>query len=595
MSATASRICRRELPGDSANAWGARLPPLLRELYRCRGIRADAELSCELVALPAPQMLGLDAGAAVLDEALSTGQRILVLGDYDADGATACALVVSALRAFGAVAVEYLVPNRFSDGYGLCPEVLPKLLQRSPAVVITVDNGITAVEAAAQLATAGVVLIVTDHHLPGSELPTAAAIINPNQPDCPFPAKSLAGVGVAFYLMAALRARLRERGHFNTERVEPAMGDYLDLVALGTVADMVPLEHANRILVHQGLKRIRAGRARPGIAELLRMGGRLPGRAVASDLSFGVAPLLNAAGRLDDISIGIECLLSSEPASAREIAQRLRGLNQRRRRIESSMQREAQDALSALKHAELQAGGELPWGLCLCRNDFHVGVIGLLASRLKERYHRPVFVLAPVEGGLLRGSGRSIPGFHLRDALAEINAAHPGLLERFGGHAGAAGLTMARAGRVDFERAFDAVVRHHLDADALRAVVWSDGELAATSFDMETARQLRYAGPWGQHFPEPTFDGCFRLLSSKALGQNREHRHLSLSPEQGGPVVEGVLFRAAERGVIGKLPERLRVAYKLNLNEFRGEERLQLVLEWVEAAESGLEEGRVDG
>ncbi len=568
----ASVICRRDQPtGVDATAWGAQLPPLLRELYHRRGICSDAELSCELSELPAPEMLGLDDGAAVLDEALRAGRRILVLGDYDADGATACTLVVSALRAFGAEAVEYMVPNRFSDGYGLCPEVLPRLLARNPDLVITVDNGITAVDAAAQLATAGVSLVITDHHLAGPELPTAAAIINPNQPGCPFPAKSLAGVGVAFYLMAALRARLRRREHFTADRVEPAMTDYLDLVAVGTVADMVPLEQANRILVHQGLQRIRAGRARPGIDELLRIGGRLPGRVVASDLSFGVAPLLNAAGRLDDIGIGIDCLLSTELSAAREIATRLRGLNQRRRRIEAGMQREAQRALAALERAEQQQGAALPWGLCLCRDDFHAGVIGLLAARLKERHHRPVFVLAPVDGGLLRGSGRSIPGFHLRDALAEIDVLQPGLMQRFGGHAAAAGLTMEHAGLAHFEAAFDAVARRHLDADDLRAVVWSDGELTASAFNLETARQLRYAGPWGQRFPEPVFDGCFRVLRSRALGQKGEHFRLSLEPEAGGPVVEGVLFRAAERGLNGKqFPQRLRAAYQLDLNEFRG-------------------------
>lgn len=560
----------------------AAVHPLLWRVYQTRGIRNTDELERGLEALiPPERMGGLTQAVAVLRDALVMQRRILIVGDFDADGASSCALAVRCLRAFGHRAVDYLVPNRFAFGYGLTPEIVEHARSKAPDVIVTVDNGVSSVEGVAAARALGWQVVVTDHHLPGRQLPAPDALVNPNLPDNDFPSKALAGVGVIFYVLLGLRRRLREDGWFDKQAIAvPNMADYLDLVALGTVADVVPLDHNNRVLVHQGLQRIRAGRCKPGITALLQVAGRQPQRVQAADIGFAVGPRLNAAGRIDDMSLGIDCLLADEPEQAHGFAVELDRLNRERRSIEAQMKQQAEAILDTWAPDDDDG---LPWGLCLFREDWHQGVIGILAARIKERHHRPVIAFAAAGEGELKGSARSIPGLHIRDALDQVAAQFPGLLEKFGGHAMAAGMSL-RADRFDeFAAAFDSVVRQRLDADDLDEVIQSDGAVPADELTLETARALLDGGPWGQGFPEPLFDGEFDVVSSRIVGEH--HWKLVLRPAAGGAPLDAIAFHAVD--TLPRMPARIHAAYRLDENEWQGRISLQLRVECMyEASEA---------
>ena len=563
------RIEARPLPAilpDLGN-----LPPLLTRLYAARGVQSAAELDKGLARLiPYQQLKGMDAAVELLVHGLQQGQRMLIVGDFDADGATASTVGMLGLRMLGAAHVDYLVPNRFEYGYGLTPEIVAVALEREPQLLITVDNGISSVEGVAAAKAAGLTVLVTDHHLPGAELPAADAIVNPNQPGCEFPSKALAGVGVMFYVLLALRARLRELGWFTAQRPEPNLGELLDLVALGSVADVVPLDANNRILVHQGLARIRAGRARPGLRAILEVAGRDHRRITSTDLGFILGPRLNAAGRLDDMALGIECLLCEDEALARDMAVQLDQLNQDRKAIEQGMQREA---LAQLKDLPLE---DMPFGLCLFEADWHQGVIGILASRLKERYHRPAIAFADAGNGVLKGSARSVPGLHIRDALDAVAARHPQLISKFGGHAMAAGLSLPQENFAAFAAAFDAEVRRQLCEDDLTGRLLSDGALSIEEFHLPLAKELRNAGPWGQHFPEPLFHGVFQLVQQRVVGER--HLKVVLKSECGSVQLDGIAFGVDREIWPNPTVRWVELAYKLDVNEYRGQESVQLLI-----------------
>ena len=551
------------------------LPPLLTRLYAARGVLAPSELDKSLARLiPYQQLKGIEAAVDLLVQAIDDQQRILIVGDFDADGATASTVGVLGLRLLGAAHVDYLVPNRFEYGYGLTPEIVAVALAREPQLLVTVDNGISSVEGVAAAKEAGLKVLVTDHHLPGVQLPAADAIVNPNQPGCEFPSKALAGVGVIFYVLMALRARLRAMGRY-AQSPQPNIGELLDLVALGSVADVVPLDANNRILVHQGLERIRAGRSRPGIRAILEVARREPARVTSTDLGFIVGPRLNAAGRLDDMSLGIECLLCTDPQAAHDMAGQLDQLNQDRKLIEQGMQREA---LAQLKDLPVES---MPFGLCLFDADWHQGVIGILASRLKERYHRPTIAFADAGGGLLKGSARSVPGFHIRDALDAVAARFPLLISKFGGHAMAAGLSLPEENFPAFAEAFDAEVRRQLCEEDLTGRLLSDGSLAVEEFHLELARALRHAGPWGQHFPEPLFHGVFQLVEQRVVGER--HLKVVLKSECGSLKLDGIAFGIDREVWPNPTIRWVELAYKLDLNEFRGNETVQLLIAHIEA------------
>jgi single-stranded-DNA-specific exonuclease len=573
------RIVRRIAPPAVADL-PVELHPVLRRVYAARAVESaeDYEYSLDRL-LPLATLGGLSTAVDLLQDAITAHRRILVVGDFDADGATSCALCMRALGAMGASDVRYLVPNRFDYGYGLTPEIVAVAADLDPALIITVDNGISShdgVEAARQL---GIRVLITDHHLAGETLPAADAIVNPNLPGDPFPSKYLAGVGVAFYVMLALRARLRESGWFGQQGiVEPNLAQYLDLVALGTVADVVPLDRNNRILVQQGLMRIRAGRCVPGISALLDAGNRNPRGAVADDLGFAVGPRLNAAGRLDDMSLGIECLLADDESAARDMAQQLDALNRDRKEIEAEMQAQALTALGELDLPD----DDLPTGLCLFDPEWHQGVIGILAARIKQRFHRPAIVFARSQNDEIKGSARSVPGLHIRDVLGAVATRHPGMVGKFGGHAMAAGLTLAESDFDAFSRAFDAEVSKHLSADDLATVIWSDGQLDDDELSLDTARLLREGGPWGQGFPAPVFDGDFTILGQRVVGDH--HLKLSLQPVAGHSRIDGIAFNTPA------LPpgcEQARMAYRLDVNEYRGLLTPQLIVEYIETAGDG--------
>ncbi|MEJ2345275.1 MAG: single-stranded-DNA-specific exonuclease RecJ [Gammaproteobacteria bacterium] len=571
------RIVRRRVPAGAD--WGD-LHPVLQRVYAARAVKSPADLDRSLEGLARVECLrGVQQAVAVLEAAVVGGRRILVVGDFDADGATSCALAVRLLRDLGASWVHYLVPNRFEYGYGLTPEIVEVAAQWSPDVIVTVDNGISSVEGVSAARERGMQVVVTDHHLPGSVLPGADAIVNPNQPHDTFPSKHLAGVGVIFYVLLALRARLRDTDWFQRRIVEvPNLADRLDLVALGTVADVVPLDHNNRILVEQGLRRIRAGRCCPGILALLEVANRSPRRLVAADLGFAVGPRLNAAGRLEDMSLGIECLLTDDAARARELAVKLDALNRERREIESQMREQAMAEIERL-HLDPDSAG-LPTALCLFDESWHQGVIGIVASRVKERLHRPVIAFAPAGDGEIKGSARSIPGLHVRDALDAVATRHPGLINKFGGHAMAAGLSLKRGDLDAFRDAFEQEVRSHLDDADLEGVVHSDGELAVGELGLELAQVLRAGGPWGQGFPEPVFDGVFEVLDERVVGE--KHLKLVVRPLGGDIALDAIAFNALEHGWPTGAA-RLRLAYRLDVNEFRGNSSPQLVVEYMEA------------
>jgi len=562
------------------------ISPLLTRLYAARGVQSSAELDRGLRALlPYQQLAGIDAAVAVLCAALEQQQSILIVGDFDADGATASSVAVLALRMLGAAQVDYLVPNRFEYGYGLTPEIVAVALQRQPDLLVTVDNGISSIEGVAAAKAAGLRVLVTDHHLPGEQLPQADAIVNPSQPGCAFPSKAMAGVGVIFYVMLALRAALRERGWFagrgEPSLAEPNLAELLDLVALGTVADVVPLDANNRILVHQGLARIRAGRCRPGIRALLEVAGRAADKLISTDLGFIVGPRLNAAGRLDDMSLGIECLLTEDEGLALDMARELDGLNRDRKSIERDMQQQALKTLDAMQLDE----ADLPFGLCLFDAEWHQGVIGILASRLKDRFHRPVIAFADAGGGQIKGSARSVAGLHIRDALDAVAAQHPQLISKFGGHAMAAGLSLAVEHFDAFRQAFDAEVRRQLSAADLTGRLLSDGDLQSHELCMQTAGQLREAGPWGQHFPEPLFHGDFKLVQQRLVGER--HLKMLLQLPAGHELYDAIAFNIDPQCWPNPQVTLVRVAYTLDINEFRGRQSLQLMVRHVEALPVG--------
>ena len=570
------KLIRRRPADPAASLSDADLHPLLARIYTTRGVRTPAELDLALAQLlPPAQLRNADAAAVLLADAVAADKKLLVIGDFDADGATSTALAVSLLRQFGAREVDYLVPNRFEYGYGLTPEIVELAATRDPAVIITVDNGIASLDGVESARARGIATLITDHHLAGRTLPRADVIVNPNQPGCAFPSKNLAGVGVIFYVMLALRAQLRLRGWF-AQRAEPNLAHYTDLVALGTVADVVPLDHNNRILVAAGLQRIRAGLARPGIAALLDVASRDPRTVVASDLGFAVGPRINAAGRLDDMSIGIECLLSEDPARAAALAMQLHRLNQDRRLIESDMQ---EQALRELARLELVQEAEPPLAMTLYQPGWHQGVIGILASRIKDRIHRPTIAFADGDPGQIKGSARSIPGIHIRDILDAVAVRHPGLISKFGGHAMAAGLSLATQDYEAFSRAFVEEVARHAEDVELQAVLDSDGELAEADFQLELATALRFAGPWGQHFPEPVFDGVFQIVSQRLVGE--KHLKLVLFPASGSVLLDAIAFNVDLAVWPDPSIEQVEIAYRLDVNEYRGQRSVQLMVEHI--------------
>jgi single-stranded-DNA-specific exonuclease len=555
---------RRRAP--NAGHFAAPLHPVLRRVYAARGIEnaSDLDLSLDRL-LPVGSLEGLDAATRLLAAHRAAG-RVLVIGDFDADGATSTALVVRALRGMNFAHVDFLVPNRFRFGYGLTPEIVALAASRTPSLIVTVDNGVSSVAGVEAAREIGVPVLVTDHHLPGAVLPRAAVIVNPNLPDSRFGSRALAGVGVAFYMVAALAKALGEQAF--------KVADLLDLVALGTVADVVPLDHNNRILVSQGIKRIRAGRCVPGIRALLEAAGRRHEQLTAADLGFAVAPRLNAAGRLTDMSVGIACLLAEQPDEARRLAGLLNTLNEERREIEQRMQLEAVGLADALRFGD--AAESL--GVCLFDESWHQGVVGLVAGRIKDRLHRPVIAFARAEDGSLRGSARSVSGVNVRDALDSIATARPGLIDRFGGHAMAAGLTLSEANLPAFKIAFAAEIALRADRDSLTGVIYSDGALSGEELCIETALALRSAGPWGQGFPEPVFDGQFRIVDARIVGG--KHMKLMLDANHGaGEPIDAIAFGhlsgpSADVGL--KSGATIQLAYRLEINEFRGAERLQL-------------------
>ena len=555
---------------------------ILNRVYANRNIQSEEDLNYSISKLlPFDKLKGISQAAALISDAIKNESTIVIVGDFDVDGATSTTVAVKALRSMGAAKVEFLVPNRFEFGYGLTPEIVAVAVERfNPDIIITVDNGISSLEGVKAAKALNLTVVVTDHHLPAETLPIADAIVNPNQPDDEFPSKMLAGVGVIFYVMLALRSLLREQGWFEEKNIpEPNLAELLDLVALGTVADVVPLDYNNRILVSQGLARIRSGRVCVGIKALIDIAGRTSERLIASDFGFAIAPRLNAAGRLDDMSLGINCLLSNDVAEAHTIAQQLDEINHARRDIEADMK---QQAMTILDDMHLDENKSLPFGLCLFDDGFHEGVVGIIASRIKDQWNRPVIVFAKTDDGLLKGSGRSIKGLHIRDALDSVATKHPQLITKFGGHAMAAGLTIAEANYELFTKSFDEEVRRHLDEDDLQGVIISDGELLESEFSMTTAEELRYAGPWGQTFQEPVFDGVFNVINKRIVGE--KHLKLSLQPVNSNLEIDAIAFNVTDED----WPEQTlqaNIAYRLDVNVFRGNKNLQLMVEHIEPYE----------
>ncbi|WP_234399154.1 single-stranded-DNA-specific exonuclease RecJ [Pseudoalteromonas sp. T1lg75] len=551
----------------------AQLHPVIRQLYAARGVSDPAQIDNSVSTLHDFRLFrDIDKAAALLLESLTKQEKVLIVGDFDADGATSTATLMQGLQMFGFARVDYLVPDRFNFGYGLSVELAEHIIGLAPDLVITVDSGISCINGIARVKEAGIKVLVTDHHLQGEHLPNADAIVNPNRHDCQFPSKSIAGVGVAFYLLIAFRHALREANWFEQQgQAEPNLGNLLDLVALGTVADVVALDDNNRTLVYQGLARIRSGRTRPGIDALIEVARRNRARLSASDFGFALAPRLNAAGRLDDMSLGIACLLAPEINQARRIAGELDALNAERKEIEQGMQQEAQAALSRLSLGTNQ----VPDALCLYQQDWHQGVIGILAGRLKEQHHRPTAIFAAGDNGQLKGSCRSIEGVHMRDVLAHMHAQHPGLIVKFGGHAMAAGLSIEEARFSEFQQAFVAEVAKELTEEAKECVLLTDGELPADCFSLDFAELLRQAGPFGQHFPEPVFEHTFELLQQRIVGE----KHLKLVlRHQSGRVVDAIAFNIDVRAWPDTQVRYVHLAYQLDINEFRGQFSLQLIV-----------------
>ena len=546
---------------------------MLDAIFAARGIREAAELSYALRDLPSPHSLaGIEQAITLLVEAVEQHQRILIIGDYDADGATSTALAVTALRMLGAAQVDFLLPNRFDYGYGLSPPIADLAAEREPDLIITVDNGIASVEGVARARELGIKVLVTDHHLAPEVLPEADAIVNPNMPDDTSGLNNLAGVGVIFYVMLGLRQALQQRGFFG-ERV-PQLGELLDIVAVGTVADVVPLDRINRILVEQGLRRIRAGKTRPGINALIRVAGRTREALCATDIGFGLGPRLNAAGRLEDMRIGVQCLLSEDPVAALDLATELDSLNRRRREIEQEMRDEASVILESERLTDTR---QVPAALCLYEPHWHQGVVGILASRVKDQIHRPVIVFASDDNGQIKGSGRSIEGVHLRDALDAVATRHPGLITKFGGHAMAAGLSIAEVDFDAFQQAFACEVAERLKGINADRCYLTDGSLQGSDMTLPLAEALRFAAPWGQGFPAPLFDGEFDVVNARLLKE--KHLKLRVRAPEDETIFDAIAFNNAP----DPLPSgQVRLVYRLEINEFRGERNVQLMVEYLD-------------
>lgn len=583
------RTIPKTTPADTQLNLGE-LHPVLRRIYQVRQIQDPRQLDYSLQQLlPFTALKGIGAAVDLLTDALHQQQRLLIIGDFDADGATSVALAMRGLKRFGFNSVDYLVPNRFEFGYGLTPEIVAIAAQRQPDLIVTVDNGISSIDGVAAAKQHGIKVLVTDHHLPGEVLPAADAIVNPNQQGDAFPSKALAGVGVMFYVLLALRAALRESNWFKLQNIpEPNLAELLDIVALGTVADVVPLDHNNRVLVAQGLARIRSDHCCAGIRALIQVARRQQQNLVATDLAFGLGPRLNAAGRLEDMSLGIECLLTDDPDKALRLAHQLDELNQERRNIENDMK---QQAVAYLERLHLDEAYDMPLGLCLFDAEWHQGVIGILAARIKELYHRPVIIFADAgqtdaQGeGLIKGSARSIPQVHIRDVLDAVAAHHPGLLSKFGGHAMAAGLTIRNKDLAAFTQAFNHELQQHITAEDLCNTLYSDGALTNDDINLQLAEQIRFAGPWGQAFPEPLFDGTFELVNRRVVGE--QHLKLSLRMPGHNDVHDAIAFRTTDsdwpQGVAA-----VHLAYKLDVNEYQGFRRVQLLVEHLEPAVQDL-------
>jgi len=552
--------------------------PLLARIFAARGLTSATELERSLARLPSPWLLsGMEGMVAELIAAIRAKQKICVVADFDADGATSCALAIKGLQLLGAGQVDFVVPNRFEYGYGLTPEIVELVKRQQPDVIITVDNGIASIEGVKAAQQAGIKVLITDHHLPGEQLPPAAAIVNPNLPDDRFPSKSLAGVGVMFYVLMALRSRLREQNWFAEQHLpEPNLGQLLDYVALGTVADVVALDQVNRTLVHQGLLRIRTGQSHPGLTALIEVAGRNAQAITAADMGFALGPRLNAAGRMDDMSLGIQCLLTDDPALAKAVAVQLDELNNDRREIEGQMKFEAMALLADMKTLDEH---HLPAGVCLFDANWHQGVIGILAARIKDRLHRPVIAFAPAGKDLIKGSARSIPGVHIRDVLSDIAAAHPKLLNKFGGHAMAAGLSLAMHDYPAFALVFDETVGKRLAQVDLEQKVLSDGELSEQDITLELAELLQQAATWGQGFPEPVFHGVFEVIQSRIVGQR--HLKLVVRKQGGSLLLDAIAFFIDQPEQWLGLREMV-AAYKLDINEYRGNRSVQLMVQYLE-------------
>ena len=560
--------------------------PLIKQIYASRGIESATELELNVSQLCSIESLkGIEQGCQVLHQALLENKNIAIIGDFDADGATSTALMMEALRLFGSDNYQFIVPNRFLYGYGLTPEIVEIAAEKGAELLITVDNGISCVAGVAKAKSLALGVIVTDHHLPGMTLPDADAIINPNQVGCDFPSKSLAGVGVAFYFMMAMRKYLREKNWFVDKQIqEPNIAQLLDLVALGTVADVVALDNNNRILVEQGLKRIRAGVTRPGIQALLEIAGKDQTKIVASDFGFALGPRINAAGRLDDMSYGINCLLAKDLASARVMAADLDDLNKSRREIEQGMQQEAEHVLKSLNFSD----DNLPHAISLFQSDWHQGVIGIVAGRLKEKFHRPSIVFAGTSDDIssdnhnksteIKGSARSIPGLHIRDLLEHIDTQHPNIIIKFGGHAMAAGLSIMEDNFVKFQQLFNQYAQQWLSSDDLKGTLSSDGELPTQEMTLGFAQLLRDSGPWGQNFIEPLFDGNFKLIQQRIVGQ----KHLKLVVEKDGHVFDAIAFNVDLHRWPDHKAQQVHLAYRLDINEFRGKQTVQFMVEYLE-------------
>ncbi len=576
--ATPRVIVRRKAVSDLSavnESTPAFLHPLLQRIFENRNIEnLDAVENSLSRLLPPDNLKGIEKACELLIEAIDRDQSILIVGDYDTDGATATTVAILGLQLLGAKNVSYLVPNRFDFGYGLSPGIARVAIDRHPDLLITVDNGISSIEGVQLLRDAGVEVIVTDHHLAGTGLPFASAIVNPNQPQCTFQSKALSGVGVMFYLLLALRGHMRSIGWFERQQAEiPNLAQLLDLVALGTVADLVPLDQNNRILVAQGIARIRRGHCRPGIRAILSVAGKNHADIASTDMGFVVGPRLNAAGRLDDISMGIECLLAEDENSAAELALVLHDINIKRRKIEQKMQQQAVDIVNGLAEQS-----NAPCGLCLHNDGWHQGITGLVASRVKDRFHQPAIVFATNSDGKLSGSGRSVPGMHIRDVLESISSRNPGLIEKFGGHAMAAGLTI---GGTDFERfavQFKTEVKSHFCDHPPQNVIYSDGQLEPEFFTPEIAELLRRAAPWGQQFPAPVFDNEFQVLGIKVVAE----QHLKLRLGTPGRAMDAIAFRQLQPGQPAPQLGRIKAAFQLDINEFRGVKSLQLIIEHIE-------------